>query len=230
MAFMEGMAILILAAYILHIQSSTRPILGADPTGFVPEDVAGPLRWTNYVDDMTDPYYVEKDVFDNIEKVQATAARLKAVHNSSVVYINDKHTSYMGDDGNYRPLPPHKTSKGSEMYLIRALHQLHCVAVIVEGIGYPLHRVPPKWPGEHLAHCVNNLRGAVACLADTQPIARTHKAQPGQYVHTTDGQQSMCRDIHGLLQWAHDPVRRVWGKIVSPPYEEDIYEELSEHS
>ncbi|KZL81172.1 hypothetical protein CI238_11648 [Colletotrichum incanum] len=135
MAFMEGMAILILAAYILHIQSSTRPILGADPTGFVPEDVAGPLRWTNYVDDMTDPYYVEKDVFDNIEKVQATAARLKAVHNSSVVYINDKHTSYMGDDGNYRPLPPHKTSKGSEMYLIRALHQLHCVASAIRSIG-----------------------------------------------------------------------------------------------
>lgn len=36
----------------------------------------------------------------------------------------------------------------------------------------------------------------------------------------------MCRDIHGLLKWAHDPERRVKGRIFTPVDEEDNYEEL----
>lgn len=81
-AWIQGFVIVILLAAIVRQRlSDHRPPLGVDPTGFVPDHVGGPLRWTNYVDDENDPYFVTKDVFDNIDNVRTTAARLKAVHN-----------------------------------------------------------------------------------------------------------------------------------------------------
>lgn len=46
---------------------------------------------------------------------------------ASNVRINGKYTTYMDFNDEKQPLPAYVTRKGSELYSIRAFHQMHCV-------------------------------------------------------------------------------------------------------
>ncbi len=43
------------------------------------------------------------------------------------VLVGENHTSYVDESGVLRPLPPIVTKSGTEMYIIRGFHQMHCV-------------------------------------------------------------------------------------------------------
>lgn len=107
---------------------------------------------------------------------------------------------YKNLEGEMQVLPEFNFS-GNSAYLIKSLHQMHCVvsrapchiwnylsafyggrrsctngslivqSVLIDGLGYPLNGVEPKWQNEHLVHCLNTLRAAVQCLSDSTPIS-----------------------------------------------------------
>ncbi|KAK2758091.1 hypothetical protein CKAH01_16922 [Colletotrichum kahawae] len=208
--------------------------LGVDPSGFVPPEVGQPVKWMKYDDD-TDPHFFRPDVFDSIEKVQAAARDFKMLHNGMAIYlgalssiasnvrINGKYTTYMDFNDDRQPLPAYVTRIGSELYSIRAFHQMHCVSIIFEDIGYRVLNKTSKWEPGHVIHCLNTVRSAVTCLADATPISYVHGMGVG---HTTDDQKSHCRDFFALREWAHDPVRAVQWRNVAPDDEKDRYEEI----
>ncbi|KAF9871765.1 hypothetical protein CkaCkLH20_10699 [Colletotrichum karsti] len=196
--------------------------LGVDPSGFVPPEIGQPVKWMKY-DDESDPHYFKPDVFDSIESVQEAARHFKMLHNASNVRINGKYTTYMDFNDEQQPLPPYVTRKGSELYSIRAFHQMHCVSIVFEDIGYRVLNKTSKWEVGHVIHCLNTIRSAVTCLADATPLSYVHGMGVG---HTTDDQQSHCRDFFALREWAHDPVRAVQWMNVAPDDEKDRYEEI----
>lgn len=126
-------------------------------------------------------------------------------------------------EGNKKPLPVYVTSKGSQIYNLRAFHQMHCISILFEDIGYLRNNVTPKWTAGHELHCLNTLRAAVTCLADSTPIAYIHGLGVG---HTTDDQQTRCRNFFALREWAHDPVRAVRWMNYAPEGTLDHYVEL----
>ncbi|OHF03976.1 hypothetical protein CORC01_00838 [Colletotrichum orchidophilum] len=186
------------------------------------EEIGQPVKWAKY-DDETDPHYFKPDVFKSLESVQAAARDFKMLHNASNVRINGKHTTYMDFDGARRPLPAYVTRKGSELYSIRAFHQMHCISIIFEDIGYRVNNRTSKWETGHVIHCLNTVRSAITCLADATPISYVHGMGVG---HTTDDQQSHCRDFFALREWAHDPARAVKWVNIAPEDEKDKYHEI----
>lgn len=42
--------------------------------------------------------------------------------------------------------------------------------------------------------------------------------------HTTDDQQGYCRNFYDVLDWVHDPKRRVTVKVTTPPDVPQEYE------
>ncbi|KAL0932753.1 uncharacterized protein CTRU02_211716 [Colletotrichum truncatum] len=199
--------------------------LGVDPSGFVPPEIGQPLKWMKY-DDESDPHFFKADVFESLESVQRAAREFKMLHNgllASNVRINGKYTTYMDFNDEKQPLPAYITRKGSELYSIRAFHQMHCVSIIFEDIGYRVLNKTPKWETGHVIHCLNTLRSAVTCLADATPISYVNGMGVG---HTTDDQQSHCRDFFALREWAHDPVRSVKWMNVAPDDKKDVYQEI----
>ncbi|KAF6793407.1 hypothetical protein CSOJ01_13924 [Colletotrichum sojae] len=230
-AFIEGVIIAMLTGYVVFLQfqllwpKNTGVPLGVDPSGFVPPEIGQPVKWAKY-DAETDPHFFKPDVFDNLEKVQAAAREFKRMHNdftASNVRINGKYTTYMDFNDEKQPLPAYVTRKGSELYSIRAFHQMHCVSVIFEDVGYRVVNKTSKWEPGHVIHCLNTVRSAITCLADATPISYVHGMGVG---HTTDDQQSHCRDFFALREWAHDPVRAVHWVNVAPEDEKDRYEEI----
>ncbi|KXH40464.1 hypothetical protein CSAL01_01418 [Colletotrichum salicis] len=227
-AWAEGILLILLLGYIvfLHIgivwlrEKATS--LGVDPSGFVPPEIGQPIKWAKY-DDETDPHYFKPDVFENLESVQAAARDFKMLHNASNVRINGKYSTYMDFDNNQQPLPAYVTRKGSELYSIRAFHQMHCISIIFEDIGYRVNNKTSKWDTGHVIHCLNTVRSAITCLADATPISYVHGMGVG---HTTDDQQSRCRDFFALREWAHDPVRAVKWVNAAPEDEKDKYDEI----
>ncbi|KZL86379.1 hypothetical protein CI238_04755 [Colletotrichum incanum] len=225
--FQAGFLILLVGYVIfLHVRlywpRTVNTPLGVDPSGFVPPDIGQPVKWVKY-DDETDPHYFKPNVFDSLESVQAAAREFKMLHNASNVRINGKYTSYMDFDNRRQPLPAYVTQKGSELYSIRAFHQMHCISIIFEDIGYRVNNKTSKWEAGHVIHCLNTVRSAITCLADATPISYVHGMGKG---HTTDDQQSHCRDFFALREWAHDPVRRVQWMNIAPDDEKDKYEEI----
>ncbi|TDZ32408.1 Cyclochlorotine biosynthesis protein R [Colletotrichum spinosum] len=227
-AWIQGMVIAVLMAYVVVLQfhllwpKYEAVPLGVDPSGFVPPDIGQPVRWMKY-DDESDPHYFKPDVFDSLDKVQAAAREFKMMHNASNVRINGKYTTYMDFNDEKQPLPAYVTRKGSELYSIRAFHQMHCVSIIFEDIGYRVLNKTSKWATGHVIHCLNTVRSAITCLADATPISYVNGMGVG---HTTDDQQSHCRDFFALREWAHDPVRAVQWVNVAPDDEKDRYEEI----
>lgn len=161
---------------------------------------------------------------------------------ASNVRINGKYSTYMDFDNKQQPLPAYVTRKGSELYSIRAFHQMHCIvsilncrraervellirgqSIIFEDIGYRVNNKTSKWETGHVIHCLNTVRSAITCLADATPISYVHGMGVG---HTTDDQQSHCRDFFALREWAHDPVRAVKWVNVAPEDEKDKYDEI----
>lgn len=101
------------------------------------------MKWAKY-DAESDPHFFKPDVFDSLDKVQAAAREFKRMHNGEIdpqmsrrrwltqftasnVRINGKYTTYMDFNDEQQPLPAYVTRKGSELYSIRAFHQMHCV-------------------------------------------------------------------------------------------------------
>ncbi|KZL70922.1 hypothetical protein CT0861_01311 [Colletotrichum tofieldiae] len=227
-AWIEASFLILLVGYVIfsHFRAywpqTVNIPLGVDPSGFVPPDIGQPVKWAKY-DDETDPHYFKPDVFESLENVQAAAREFKMLHNASNVRINGKYTSYMDFDSRRQPLPAYVTRKGSELYSIRAFHQMHCISIIFEDIGYRVNNKTSKWEAGHVIHCLNTVRSAITCLADATPISYVHGMGKG---HTTDDQQSHCRDFFALREWAHDPVRRVRWVNIAPDEEKDQYEEI----
>lgn len=56
---------------------------------------------------------------------------------ASGVYINGDYSTYRGFDNETHDLPPYVTRKGSELYSIRAFHQMHCVVSFSCGSEMP---------------------------------------------------------------------------------------------
>ncbi|CCF44862.1 hypothetical protein CH063_00535 [Colletotrichum higginsianum] len=140
-AWIEAGLLALLVGYVvvLHFQRYMPPAgdvpLGVDPSGFVPPDIGQPVKWMKY-DDETDPHYFKPDAFENLDNVRAAAKDFKMLHNASNVHINGKYTTYMDFNNERKPLPAYVTRKGSELYSIRAFHQMHCISIIFEDIGY----------------------------------------------------------------------------------------------
>ncbi|KAK1974146.1 hypothetical protein LZ30DRAFT_813355 [Colletotrichum cereale] len=176
--------------------------LGTDPSGYVPRDVGYPLSWTKW--DENDDFYISPATFDSWGNIQESAARLRAVHDTSDVFVNSngQKATYLAYDGIRKELPPEGGQFGLELYGIQAFHQIHCVYVLLESVGWARHNRSSQWDGEHIAHCLNTLTQAATCLADSRPFA--YVVQSG---HRTDGQQNWCRNFGALVDWVNDPVR-----------------------
>ncbi|KAM7209507.1 protein of unknown function (DUF3328) domain containing protein [Naviculisporaceae sp. PSN 640] len=120
---------------------------------------------------------------------------------------------------------------------LAVFHQLHCLNSIRIGLSrayYQEHHLVDDWKfddkrgpygTEHVSHCVNVLREAIMCAADTSVVTfqwnkAIKSAQPrADVLH-------VCRDFEGIWDWAwenknvveFDPRRR-------PSPEEEEYEE-----
>ncbi|KAK1473067.1 hypothetical protein CCUS01_05674 [Colletotrichum cuscutae] len=249
-AWAEGILLIILLRYIVLLNIGTAwpreevTPLGVDPSGFVPPEIGQPVKWAKY-DDESDPHYFKPDVFESLENVQAAARDFKMLHNGSLtlryftewvpvqlirctasnVRINGKYSTYMDFDNKQQPLPAYVTRKGSELYSIRAFHQMHCISITFEDIGYRVNNKTSKWETGHVFHCLNTVRSAITCLADATPISYVNGMGVG---HTTDDQQSHCRDFFALREWAHDPARAVKWVNFAPEDEKDKYEEIAD--
>ncbi|KAF4830080.1 Cyclochlorotine biosynthesis protein R [Colletotrichum tropicale] len=174
--------------------------LGTDPSGYVPRNIGYPLRWTKW--DEKDQFYISPKTFDSWENIQESAERLRAVHNDVFIHSNGQKATYLAYDGVRKELPPEAGQFGLELYGIQAFHQIHCVYVLLESVGWARHNRPSQWDGDHIAHCLNTMTQAATCLADSRPFA--YVVPDG---HRTDGQQNWCRDFGALVDWVNDPVR-----------------------
>ncbi|KAI8270310.1 hypothetical protein K4K56_003586 [Colletotrichum sp. SAR 10_98] len=163
-------------------------------------EIGYPLRWTKW--DKNDQFYISTETFDSWENIQESAARLRAVHNDVFIHSNGQKATYLAYDGVRKELPPEAGQFGLELYGIQAFHQIHCVYVLLESVGWARHNRPSQWDGDHIAHCLNTMTQAATCLADSRPFAYV---VPGG--HRTDGQQNWCRDFGALVDWVNDPVR-----------------------
>ncbi|KAH3906228.1 hypothetical protein HBH56_205480 [Parastagonospora nodorum] len=212
----------ILSLYLVYgvlFAPKTLP-LGVDSTGFVPPEIGEPLRWIMF--DESNPYYIKEDVFDHVETTKAFVVYLKATHNSTFLRAEGHHTTYVDPDGNVVELPPHIRPSGHEFYAIRAIHEMHCINVLVEAYGFEVHNQASQWAPGHVAHCLNTLRDAIMCSANAMPVSYL---APGG--HLTDRQQMRCRDYSALRDWANEPSRGVRFRNVAPPgSEKDKIEEI----
>ncbi|KAK1973200.1 hypothetical protein LZ30DRAFT_671992 [Colletotrichum cereale] len=195
---------------------------GADQWGLIPPEVGQPASWRSFYNDSRDPYWVDEDVFDNLEDIQRAVRRLKWLQNSTNIRANGRTTRYRDLDGKEAVLPSYRGSTSTELFGIRSFHQIHCVIVMVEDYGHRLHGEPSQWTPGHVMHCINTMRQLVQCMADASPISLIK----GSERHLGDGQQMFCRDFDGLRRWANDPERGVRYTIISSPGSKDEYEEI----
>ncbi|KAI0106424.1 hypothetical protein GGR51DRAFT_559841 [Nemania sp. FL0031] len=120
------------------------------------------------------------------------------------------------DDWKEHNLPPPRTvnpktiggpNETKSTYTIAYWHHIHCIASVAKlyyhartGTGKPEH------DDEHMVHCLEVLRNAVMCLADTTPEdgvnwwENTHQ----------------CRDYQQLRSWASDHSAWNWTDIMGP--------------
>ncbi|CCF46928.1 hypothetical protein CH063_15511 [Colletotrichum higginsianum] len=128
-AWIQGVLLVVLAGYTLFLWFQLRHErnihLGADPSGFVPREVGQPLHWAKYNEE-SDPHHFNSSVFDTLENIHAAARVIKTMHASNV-RTNGRRATYMDLNDEVQPLPVYVTEKGTEMYTIRAFHQMHCI-------------------------------------------------------------------------------------------------------
>ncbi|KAH9231903.1 hypothetical protein K456DRAFT_1839752 [Colletotrichum gloeosporioides 23] len=140
--------------------------------------------------------------------------KLKSLHNSSNVLVNDNWADWHKPDGTVAKLPAYySTVSYRQTYIIRSFHQMHCLISITEEYGHRVHNVSSQWAPQHVAHCLNTIREAIMCLADASPMTYVNGFAVG---HVTDDQKFMCRDWSALRKWANDPVRGVRYKNLAP--------------
>ncbi|OLN96156.1 hypothetical protein CCHL11_03204 [Colletotrichum chlorophyti] len=199
--------------------------LGADPMGYVPVEIGGPVTWKTFYNDSRDPYWMDEDTFDSMEKLKHALRRLKWLHNATNIRANGRYTRYRDWDGNENELPPYTTwTSGNEIYGIRAFHQMHCIIVMTEDYGYRLHDLHSQWTPGHVMHCLNRMRQLLQCMSDATPVSYLKN---GRHGHIADGQQVRCRDYEALRHWANAPERGTRYIVTSPEgAEKEIYKEI----
>lgn len=96
---------------------------------------------------------------------------------------------------------PWDESKG--VYLLNGFHNMHCLHILRKSIleAFDGHL---KLPREHVAHCLDVLRGVIMCDADDTPRYTGRINQQAFAEHPTSGvgQTRMCRDWSQLEKWA----------------------------
>ncbi|KAH3906221.1 hypothetical protein HBH56_205350 [Parastagonospora nodorum] len=68
---------------VLYPQLASEPLLGEDPTGFVPK--GGPVKYTDIPE--KDPYRISLDTFDSLDAVKAMVDRLRVISNCECTWI-----------------------------------------------------------------------------------------------------------------------------------------------
>lgn len=77
--------------------------------------------------------------------------------------------------------------------------------VITDEYGHRVHGVKTIWAPRHIAHCINVLREAVSCLADSTVVSHTYEGDE----HVGKDQKSYCRNYAALRKWADEPSRNI---------------------
>ncbi|KAI0908129.1 hypothetical protein F4823DRAFT_600619 [Ustulina deusta] len=109
-----------------------------------------------------------------------------------------------------RPVNPKTVGGPDEIkstYTIAYWHHIHCIASVAKLYFHARTRTgTPEHDDEHMVHCLEVLRNAVMCLADTTPEdgvnwwENTHQ----------------CRDYQQLRSWASDHSAWNWTEIMGP--------------
>ncbi|OBR03141.1 Thioesterase [Colletotrichum higginsianum IMI 349063] len=212
-------------------------LLGEDWNGLVPNGVGQPLKPVYFGPDH--PYYMPEDIFDNFDKSMAMIDNVLVDKDAPRV----KRIKPDGDVAEMEPFWPWEPrADGKQIYAIRGFHQMHCIVcepfaivdkkfernmgtfadqprpaqfVISEEFTFHYNRVnETKWTAGHVAHCINTVRDAIMCMADSQPLSFANGYKVG---HATDDQAMMCRDWKALHAWVSDPSRGVRVKNAAPP-------------
>ncbi|TDZ54077.1 Cyclochlorotine biosynthesis protein R [Colletotrichum trifolii] len=212
-----------ISSRVSYVKAAQKWSIGSDPNGFVPPEIGEPPRWKLF--DKTDPYYIEEDTFESLDKTKMVIKRLKSLHNSSNVLVNGNFANWKKPDGSVGKLPAYySTISYRQTYIIRSFHQMHCLISIAEEYGHRANDAASQWPSKHVAHCLNAIREAIMCLADATPMTYVNGFAVG---HVTDDQQFMCRDWTALRRWANEPVRGIRYKNLAPEGAEyDNYTEI----
>ncbi|KAI9146788.1 thioesterase [Paramyrothecium foliicola] len=232
-------ALILTASYAVYVHThshSSDVLLGADPFEMVPSrklfilfgsmdflyfvladhqricelDIGEPRKWVSF--DERDPYYIDYDVFDSLEKIDKIVLKINDMNNPGIL-TNGYNSSYVHVDGKVRQLHPTNAYKGKNQFpvvFLRAFHQMHCIALVTESYGYAYHGKKGRWDNEHIAHCMNVLRESVSCLADAGIATFTYKEDH----HIGRDQMVYCRNYDALREWADDPSRAAYYDIV----------------
>ncbi|KIW69492.1 hypothetical protein PV04_05365 [Phialophora macrospora] len=96
----------------------------------------------------------------------------------------------------------HPSLGGGGMGFIAVFHQLHCIDMLRRGVSewHYGHR-PDSSGGYHLDHCLDVLRQATMCRADTNIL--TWDWVPGMTLPVANGTvEHTCRDFDAIYSWA----------------------------
>ena len=102
-----------------------------------------------------------------------------------------------------------RTSDGPA-YMMSVFHQLHCLSYLVEHLqqGYGGVELEEE-VAHHSAHCIDYLRQAIMCSADTNLEGET-EAGPGW------GSVHECADYDAVLAWANERGAQRWRNGLLP--------------
>ncbi|OJJ42289.1 hypothetical protein ASPZODRAFT_20615 [Penicilliopsis zonata CBS 506.65] len=93
-----------------------------------------------------------------------------------------------------------------EGYILSVFHQLHCLSILMSRLGTSHEEFATHTPEqlEHVSHCVEYLRQAILCSADT-----SLEGEAGAWaVSTAWGQKHTCKDYDALIEVANE--RAMW--------------------
>ncbi|KAF9697955.1 hypothetical protein EKO04_003964 [Ascochyta lentis] len=171
------------------------------------------------------PYYaqdiVKLDIFTNISILEQRIEELGLLHISTAVKTNGRSTTWTDEHGIQQKLHPIVTQDGDEVYVVAALHQMHCLMLTIREFGYLLNGYRPMWSDAHIAHCFNLFFEAITCLADSR-VEGISKAAPSRGLPPNEIQkvsetpfQPKCSSFGALHDWAQEPLRALPYKPLS---------------
>ncbi|TLS21207.1 uncharacterized protein PpBr36_10614 [Pyricularia pennisetigena] len=186
-----------------HQNQQEGNLLGSDPFGLIPPEVGEPRRWMTF--DKSDPYYIPYDIFDDLERVDKIVDHLADLDHPAIL-TNGRKTHFMHVDGTIHELPSTTAYRNNmtehfPVYFTRGFHQMHCITLFTHTYGHIIHGKESQFGPEHVAHCLNVLREAVSCLADSSVASFTYKED----WHIAQDQQYYCRDYMAVRKWADSP-------------------------
>ncbi|KAH8674287.1 hypothetical protein BX600DRAFT_495556 [Xylariales sp. PMI_506] len=85
----------------------------------------------------------------------------------------------------------------SMLYLVEGLHQLHCLVLLRASLSNSQRKTEQMVPWGHAHHCLDSLRQAVLCNADSTLLYTDDNG-----ITFGNGQVRMCRDWKSLTTWA----------------------------